>query len=372
MKQKLTITLFLVTIFGFSIAMAIVPDRTFSDMENRVLSSFPEFSFKRLVNGEYAQELESYLTDQIVFKDALVVAKNQWDRIIGKKCFGDVYYVDGRYLQAHSYHDEQLRQNIGYIGKWCEDAQVREKYFLLAPTAVQVYDVLPYGAVSEDGIKTYEAVKSQLADFTGVTYPVETMKSHDGEAIYYNTDHHWTMQGAYYGYTQLAEVMGLDAVGIERFRRIDLEEGFFGSLYSQAPLLGVEADEVVFYDYSSLAYTVSIDMTDITRDSFLFEENFSVKDKYTSLFNGNYGKITVTNHSNEAKDKGTLLVFKDSYANSLVPYLIHNYREIVMIDMRFYSDSCKELYEDTKADTVLFIYNTDFINTDSNFWKLAY
>lgn len=373
MKQKLTGILFLVTIFGLSVAMMLVPDREFSDMENRYLKEFPEFSFGKMADGSFAQDLESYLTDQIVLKDALVVAKNQWDRLTGKKCFGeDVYYVDGIYFQAHKYNQEQLFENIDYINGWCKKSNVSDAYFMLEPTAVQIYDRLPYGAISDDGLQTNDALAQRLNGFKSILYPVDILREHSDENVYYRTDHHWTMQGAYYGYLKLAGMLGLEPVGMEKLKRIDLEEGFLGSLYSQAPFIGVKKDDVIFYDYSNLDYTVEIDKTGVKNDSFLFEDKFAAKDKYAALFNGNHGKITITNNSEETLDKGTLLIFKDSYANSIVPYLINDYREIVMIDLRFYGDSCADLYEKAAPDKVLFLYNTDFINTDSNFWRLAY
>lgn len=372
MKQKLTAALFLVTIFGFAVATFIVKDRAFSDMENRVLTQFPKFTMKRFTSGEFSNELEKYFADQIVMKDTLVVTKNQWDRMLGKKSFGNVYYVDNRYMQIHKYDEEQLAKNVGYINQFCQDSGVDKAYFLLAPTAVQIYgDSLPAGAGNDNGSLTFEYLKNNLT--TGsVTYPVDALKNASGEKIYYLTDHHWTMTGAYYGYREFVSDMGKSPVELKDFNRIDLEEKFMGSLYSQAPFIGVAGDEVEFYDYSNLDYTVTIDNTDIEQNSFLFRENFNVKDKYTSLFNGNYGKITITNNSDEAKGKGTLLVFKDSYANSVIPYLIADYEKIVMMDLRYYTQKCSGLYEETGATEVAFIYNTDFINTDSNFWKLGY
>lgn len=372
MKQKLTTALFLMTIFGFAIATIIVKDRAFSDMENRVLNQFPEFTMKRFMNGEFSNELEKYYADQIVFKDSLVVVKNQWDRLLGKKAYGNVYYAGGRYMQVHKQDAELLEKNVGYINKFCDENNVKEAYFLLAPTAVQVYgDALPAGAGSEDGKLSYEYLKNNL-DKVKVTYPIEALQRASEEKIYYLTDHHWTMTGAYYGYQELAKAMQKTPAEMQDFKRIDLEDRFLGSLYSQAPFINIKGDEVAFYDYNNLDYTVSIENTDFKQNSFLFSDNFEIKDKYTALFNGNYGKIIIENNSAEAKGKGTLLVFKDSYANSLVPYLIENYEKIVMVDLRFYTQKCLSLFDETGATAVAFIYNTDFINTDSNFWKLGY
>ena len=66
-------------------------------------------------------------------------------------------------------------------------------------------------------------------------------------------------------------------------------------------------------------------------------------------------------------DKGRkLLIFKDSYANCFVPFLVPYYTEIVMVDPRYYYDNVQTLMNNKGITDVLFLYNMDTFLTDNS------
>ena len=69
--------------------------------------------------------------------------------------------------------------------------------------------------------------------------------------------------------------------------------------------------------------------------SFYDTSKLETRDKYAMFFNGNHGKVVITTPTEENR---TLLVIKDSYANSLIPFLAPYYRKIVMVDPRYFYD----------------------------------
>lgn len=368
MGKKITIFLFFITIFGISAVTFIAKDREFSEMENRTLSKGPEFSYEKLISGEFADSLETYLSDQLVLKDYLVMLKNNTDLLSGKDKLGEVYYSEGRYIRNFTENKEQIDKNLMFINSWIANNNISEDKvsFVLIPTASYVYnDLLPKGHVSDSEDDTFSYVEEK---FSGNVISMQNIFNDvKNEDIYYKTDHHWTMYGAFLGYEYLMKEIGLESISLEEFETIKLEEEFLGSLHSQAPLFTAKGDEVTFYDYKDLDYTVTYETEDGEKSSFLVEENFEIKDKYTALFGGNYGRLTITNNDNP--DGKKLIVFKDSYSNSLIPYLISHYSEIEVIDLR-YSAFRPGYYSDKTDYDVMFIYNTDFINTDNSFVKL--
>ena len=62
---------------------------------------------------------------------------------------------------------------------------------------------------------------------------LEQLKEHSQESIYYRTDHHWTAQGAYYGYEIWAESMGIEPWKREMFTEETVSEDFLGTVYSK-------------------------------------------------------------------------------------------------------------------------------------------
>ena len=60
------------------------------------------------------------------------------------------------------------------------------------------------------------------------------------------------------------------------------------------------------------------------------------------------------------------MVIKDSYANSFVPFLIPYYREIVMVDPRYYYGNMRKMMKSEDLDEVLFLYNANTFFADTS------
>ena len=67
-----------------------------------------------------------------------------------------------------------------------------------------------------------------------------------------------------------------------------------------------------------------------------------------------------------------LLVLKDSYANCFLPFLAPYYREIVVVDPRYYYDDLAMLVETEEITDVLYLYNANTFFQDTSlrlFWR---
>ena len=69
-KNKIIVVGFGLYLAIFSVATLILPKKSFSQMENRVLAKTPVFSVEALIKGEFTEDIDSYLSDHIVGKDA--------------------------------------------------------------------------------------------------------------------------------------------------------------------------------------------------------------------------------------------------------------------------------------------------------------
>ena len=74
-SQIIMVSVFIVFIFGFAVWSFLLKDRKFSEMENRNLAQFPEFTWKNLKDGTFTDGLEKYMSDQLPLKDELVTLK---------------------------------------------------------------------------------------------------------------------------------------------------------------------------------------------------------------------------------------------------------------------------------------------------------
>ena len=72
--------------------------------------------------------------------------------------------------------------------------------------------------------------------------------------------------------------------------------------------------------------------------------------------------IQITNQ--KIQNGKELLIIKDSYANSIVPFLLHHYEKIHIIDPRFYKLSIQDYLKEEKVKEVLILYHMGTIDED--------
>ena len=86
-------------------------------------------------------------------------------------------------------------------------------------------------------------------------------------------------------------------------------------------------------------------------------------DSYEIFFGGNKSIIDIrTNSESESK----LLLIKDSYANSFIPFILNNYREIIVIDPRYYHEDINSLINDKQITDIMLYYNMNTFFEDTS------
>lgn len=368
MKNKVITILFVGYIFFFCIGSIIMKDRDFSEMENRSLQQFPELSGKTLVNGTFTEEFEEYMCDQIILKDTLVRIKVHTNRFLGQSLVNNVYFSeDDMLIGKYNNPYEQLDVNLGYVNEFAELNPDLNVIWLVAPNASYIYeDKLPDYATSYDqGEVLAYLADNTVQDIKLIDCSKSLMDAKD-EYIYYNTDHHWTMNGAYIGYETYCNEVGITPMSVEDYEVVSGSKEFYGTLYSNAPTFGQKMDEVLIYNNPVGEYTVEYMDDKVTTDSLYNMDNLKIKDKYTTYLDGNHSILKITSNAT-AGDNGKLIVVKDSYGHCLIPLLADHYSEIYVVDLRYYHDSVSQLASENDITEILLINNLDFISTDNNF-----
>lgn len=347
--QIATAVLFCVFIAGFGVLHLLLPDRNFSPTENRNLASLPEFSWDALVDGNFTADLEEYLADQFPLRDDWMGLKSRYEHLLGKREFHDVFLA-GDTLISNITDTNRAEQNLGYIQSLLEKTD-KPVYLGLIPTAAEIWkDKLPYGAPTYDQIAYLEQAKELGAiwvDMAGV------LKEHADEPIYYRTDHHWTSLGAYYGYTAL-----LDAAGIavpELGEGTVVSDDFYGTLYSTSGVHWLDPDIIEHY-VSGDGVTVENGQTGEIGGLYV-ESKLEEKDKYSHFLGGN-NPLYIVRNPNASTDK-KLLVVRDSYSDSLAPFLSQTYSEIHLIDLRYYRTSVAMYAEMMDMDEIFVCYSVE-------------
>ena len=190
-----------------------------------------------------------------------------------------------------------------------------------------------------------------------------TLKAHVDEYIYYRTDHHWTTLGALYAYQAMMNPTGPD---ISKYKTETIEEGFLGTDYNRIHYYK-NADTITHYvipEADSAEMEIN-DSGDISQKQSIYEKNaLQTADKYNYFFSGNYSAITI---KTGAQNDKTLLIVKDSFTNSLAPFLCENYKTIILVDLRYVNSSIYDyLPKEGKLDDVWIVCNEEKFMQDTH------
>ncbi len=343
----------------------VASDRAFSERENRPLAKMPEWTLPNFYSGKFTARFETYMSDQFVWKDDWVQLKAISERVLLKKENNGVFFgKDGFLIEPFEKPGEQFDKNMDYVKKFAAYADGIQSYLLLAPTAIALYeDKLPLFAQTADERIAFEAAKEKLAPVMDVIDVYDTLQSHKNEQLYFKTDHHWTMRGAYLAYREAAEAMGIKPYEEDDFRIETVSENFYGTLHSKVNTIGVEPDKIEVY-VPKFETTQTVTYEDGRQSDSLYEWDYlEKKDQYSLFLDGNHALVKIkTGVENGRK----LAVVKDSYAHAFIPFLANHFEEIHVLDLRYYHFDVLTYLTDQNISDVLFLYNVANFTKDPN------
>ncbi len=341
---------------GFLFAIAagyLLPTSKFSEMEKRYLAQVPVVSRETVFSGEWSRQAEDYLTDHVPGRNLFVGINAYMELLAGRQKLKDVWLVDGKLLEAPVAMDEKaISRNMKAIDAFAETLG-QSVHVMVVPSAGWAAGVEGY--TDNDTLKAiYAAAGDRVC-----TVPVEDIFAGNPE-LYYNTDHHWTSQGAYEGYAAYMEAVGRECRAAEDFQ-VTVAQGFQGSTYSRSALWLTPPETIELWQGSN-QLTVTNGETDEIHPGIFYLERLKEADKYTVFLDGNHSVVRIQNPEKEGK----LLVIRDSYSNCLGGFLAESYGEVVLIDLRYYRQTVSELAEQEAFDDILVCYSCANFLTDTN------
>ncbi len=366
---RLLAVLFSVLFFAISVSALVVPllipDREYSESENRYLAMFPELSCESVLSGEFMESFEAYLLDQFSFRDTVMTAKTYISRIMGISEINDVYIGKNQRLfeVPSSVEQDRLNVMIDSINSFAESSGIKEQFFLLAPNSSYIYSSeLPVNLNPENQRDVIDNIYYGLSDKIKAVDVCMSLMNHKDEMLYFRTDHHWTHKGAYYSFLELSLGMGIDADAVE-YEEVIFSDTFSGTLASSSGIC--EASDVLgaFIPSDMHGKYYVQNFTTQRKEASVFDlSKLENKNQYEVFFGGNFSKIAI--HTDNLNEK-YLLVFKDSYANSLLPLLIPHFEKIVIIDPRYFTGDIEDVLEGDKFTHLLYLYNLNTFLEDT-------
>ena len=178
------------------------------------------------------------------------------------------------------------------------------------------------------------------------------MEPHAGEYMFYRTDHHWTSLGAYYASQAYCEANGIQYRPLESYDTV-YRGDVTGTLYMYG---NHDANLKRNADYTACHFPATGYSMRCYNGGWYNALAINPKyHDYASVFiNGDNPLTEITTDNKNGK---TLLVFKESYGNAFVPYMIDYYEQIIVVDIRSNTDSVADLISRYHVTDALFINN---------------
>ena len=359
---------FLICILGIGLLNLIIPSKKISEEENRGLQQKPEFSVSSVTSGSYMDQYEKYQADQFVGRNAWRSLKVGFSRLAGSKEENGIFIgKKGQLLEDISVPDQDvLKDNLKAIQNLSETYPDIPVNMILVPDAAYVLeDRMPFTAAVADQGQYIAQVKKELGDSVQWIDAVKPLTRHSDEKIYYKTDHHWTAKGAYYVFQESVKTLELDKKMAGGYVSYPITTEFNGALASKSGCHLKEKEQIDIYVPKAEDNDVVVNYVDEQKKTTSLYDSSKLKerDKYAVYLGGNFSVVDIRTVSESNR---RLLLFKDSYANSFVPFLTPYFREIVMVDPRYYSGTIGDIMDTYEITDTLFLYSANIFLQDNN------
>ena len=361
LKQYPLLVLFFLFIFCFMIADGLWPKRAESELERRPLAQFPDFSFSSLVKNEWTAKYGEYTKDQVIVRDSWLKAQSLCESLlfqkeeIGGAMIGKNDALFTKMFALTPTEEKLLQKNTTLVQQFIEKFPGQVTFLLAPSSSVINAEELPANTPMLDENARLDGIFSTVSEADSLDLRDSFTAAKDDVQLYYDTDHHWTSYGAYLAYQQFCQLRGLTPMEVTE-SDYTIVPDFYGTTYSKALYWKSKPDSIAYLDLPNAMTVWNVSPT------FELTENFTATmydkskleqgDKYAMFLYGNNGYSTI-----ESDGEGSILVVKDSYANSFIPYLTANYARIGVIDPRGFGLRVADFAQQEGYDEVMLLFN---------------
>ncbi len=377
MRNRIFFAIFMTVWVIIIVINFIWPKQTFSQEENRMLSTIPKFSFASFVNGNYLNGVNDYINDHFAFRNVYLKINSWWEiNVMGKKENNGVYVgKDGYLFEKFQFGDEEIKsanKNITVISEFAQKMNNSNipTFFVLIPNSIYVNkDKLPDFVEAPNQEEIINNIYKSVKNTTNVNVTTALELGNKITPLYFKTDHHMNSNGAYVVYNEFCKYANVQAVPIQDFNKVTVTNDFLGTFDSKAQIANQVPDEIFVYKNEANTNLNEAIYDKETTNSIFNEKYLEGKDKYSYFLNGNNSKAII---KTKVKNNKKLLIIKDSYAHIMSQFLCENYSELHFLDPRYTNFNYEEYVKKEKITDVLFLYNVSTFVNDTNLSRISF
>lgn len=348
-QKYLTVILCGVFVLFFSFWCFFIETPDYSESERRKLAQKPEITLENIWTGEFAKNFEEYTTDRFPIRDTWRSIKAYTRlNVLFQQENNDVFVKDGHISKLeYPLNTNMLDYAISLF------TRIQENYF---PQNDVYFAVIPDKNKYIADLKyDYNELENYMYDNLPFCTPIQLRELLSAED-YYFTDSHWRQEKIVDVAQHIAECMNTSIA--DEYETLTLEIPFNGVYVGQSALK-CEPDTIKYLTNDT------IKNLQVTGANAVYDMNKAKgKDTYELFLSGNQPLVKISNPQNT--DGRRLVVFRDSFASSIMPLLAQGYSEITMIDLRYMNSLLLEQFVDFSNSDVLFLYSSTVLNNSTS------
>ncbi len=394
---------------------------TVSEREKRELAKCPEMTLAGLLDGSYTADYSVYFADNFPFREQLIAISQRIDEYtmatddgakiiivqdndsgavedLGEEtppevivppvtsgsdtvtdpvidepeqdpdaAFDDAeqinqsLYVAGDTVLTIAYQTKRVqREYVAAVNDFAKEYPDLQVHCGVIPIASAFYLPDKYRTEATDQKMMIDYIYERLDERVKTVDIYSALARQADEYIYFRTDHHWTGLGAYYAYKEFIENnIGGTPMDITGMNTV-VYDNYLGTLYDKVgggEEMRNNPDTVIAYDIDSV-YPCDVEYW-VERDGSHQTGPLIIKDlkndnKYMVFTNGDWRFVKITTGQTTGRK---IMIFKDSFANAFIPFLVTNFDEIYVADPRYALPSLKSIIQKNDVTDVLFLTN---------------
>lgn len=343
-------------------------------------------SFPSLVKN-----LSNTTSNQVYSKYAYIEAYGYLQKLLGKKEInnfevvkandGSLYYTyfttGPNNVDTLVQRMSRLKQDASKYGSKVMYVMTPDKYI---EGQTKFEKGIPYNYANETADNFLSALKNKGID----TLDFRQLMKKDGKYVtssFYKTDHHWTVQTAFWAFTQFVDALGQKYslrfpdktlyTNLNNYNQITYKDSFIGSMGEKEGVLYSGTENFTFiypkfdtnYNFYAQDGSKEINIQGRFEQAITFTSVLSGKgdiynaqnDKYFTYMDGNPGFVQITNFK---EPKGPKVLFiKDSLMVPVASFFSLGCSQVYMIDPRYYAGNIADVIDKYKFDYIFVSYS---------------
>lgn len=355
MKKNIDKVLFVIVsiiIIIFLIMFLVSKKESFSEEENRYLAKFD------------IKNIDDYIVDHFPFRKELISLKNHTKKFVFKTFISNVYLAKDNYLIPDYVENKNKDYIVSSVNNFAKN--IKNVDVLIVPDSILINSDKMYFNNSRDEEKEINYLYSKMKNTNNINV-IEALKlGNKDNQMYYKTDHHWTSYGAYTAYKEYFRKKGKVYYIENDFNINKVSNNFLGTSSSLTYGLANKEDIFVFEKDNDLSVNYVLENKQ-TCSLYNYDYLYK-KDKYSMFLDNNHALVQITNKSINNDSK--ILIIKNSFGNSFVPFIVNHYNETYVIDLRYYSGKVSDYVINNNITDILILYNLNNMYSDMSLVKL--